>query len=145
MKVLIATHDKFNDYDELRDAVELSGFDIDEIICPGEGYVFGLCKRLCEENEYPMTSFKIDWNKITDIPDGYIDVKTNKRGKYNRLAGKYNSYKLVANSDSLVYIGSATNKDNAFYLSLAMNKEKGKENVYSHKPHIKETSYWYIF
>lgn len=143
MKILIAAHKGFCDYDVLRDAIKESGFELDGLVCEEGTKLEGVCKKLTDRNGVKLTTIGIEWNKIEGVPEDCLDIKTNSRGKYNRLAGKYQTRKLVENSDAMIYITKQSVNDNTFFLSLAMKKAEKK--VFKYTPQMKDDEVLYVF
>lgn len=89
MKVIIAGSRHIEDYDVLKELIESSGWDIDEVVSGGCRGVDEMGERWARENDIPVRGFAADW------------------AKYGREAGELRNREMAQYADGLILLWDA--------------------------------------
>lgn len=136
MKIIIAGSRKYNNYEEIKKAISLSGFEITEVVSGKADGVDTLGEQWARENNIPVKSFPPNWQDIT-VP-GAI-VKTNSWGKlYNAAAGNMRNKQMAIYGDGLIAIDLDTTGTN----DMIREMKKLNKPIFHYIP---EDSYGYEF
>jgi hypothetical protein len=102
MRTIIAGSRSVDDYHIVKLVVEMSGFEITEVVCGEARGVDKLGKRWATEQGIPVKPFRPKWKDIEGKPAHLI--KENRYGKYYVLAGRERNAAMAEYADALIAI-----------------------------------------
>lgn len=101
MKTIIAGSRSIKCQDFVNVAIEMSGFQITEVVSGTAKGVDRLGEEWAYQNRIPIKPFKPDWNDISH-PDA--KVRRNRYGSYDANAGKRRNKEMAHYADALIAV-----------------------------------------
>lgn len=110
--------------EELKKAIEESGFEIDEVVQGGAKGADTLAKKWAKENDIPCTEFPAKWN---DLSVDNCKVKHGQYGAYNAFAGFNRNQEMADYSNHCIALSGGNGTED-----MIKRAQEGELNLYVH-------------